>query len=583
VAAALGAAANAHASTFVVTRTDDPAPSACDSDCSLREAVRAVNAGSGGDTIQLAAGRYVLTIGGAGEDTAATGDLDLLKNVTISGAGAGATVIDASGTDRAFDVFTGVIATIGGVTITGGRVDADGGAIRNAGSLTLARDSITGNEALTATLRRGGGIFTTTGLTVTQSTIAGNRAYNGGAVAVMGTAAVTVDDSTIAGNLAGGPGSNGVGGGFVVAAGTTLAIRSSTISGNQSFNGAASGGGIFGISASLENTIVANNLSHEPNQSATRLDNCAVGTLTSNGHNLSDGTDCNLSGNGDRPGVDAKLGALGDHGGGTDTMAPLAGSPAIDAGAGCPPIDQRGLSRPRGSACEIGAYEVAPPVVATTPARAIGLNSVILAGTVDPSLQLTSFRFEFGTTTAYGSTSAVQWASPGASLVASAALTGLKAGTTYHYRIVATNADGTQAGSDMSFTTLDRTPPRLTLLRVSPGIFRAVKGAKILYTLSEAGTVTFKVDRVLTGVRVGRSCVAKTKRRKRGRPCTRYIPTKGTIVQTAKLGTNSLRFDTRRGPGTTRLAAGAYRLDAIPRDLAKNLGKTAVAAFRVRR
>lgn len=69
---ALAAAANVHAATFTVTRLDDPAPGACDSDCSLREAVRAVDAGSGGDTIAVPAGRFRLTIAGAAEDAAAT-------------------------------------------------------------------------------------------------------------------------------------------------------------------------------------------------------------------------------------------------------------------------------------------------------------------------------------------------------------------------------------------------------------------------------------------------------------------------------------------------------------------------------
>jgi CSLREA domain-containing protein len=82
---AFAAAANAHAATFTVTRLDDPAPGACDSDCSLREAVRAANAGSGGVTISIPAGHYLLRIAGPGEDAAATGDLDLTKSVPVVG------------------------------------------------------------------------------------------------------------------------------------------------------------------------------------------------------------------------------------------------------------------------------------------------------------------------------------------------------------------------------------------------------------------------------------------------------------------------------------------------------------------
>lgn len=61
----------------------------------------------------------------------------------------------------------------------------------------------------------------------------------------------------------------------------------------------------------------------------------------------------------DRSGVHARLAPLADNGGPTLTHALLANSPAIDAGdnAACPASDQRGLARPQGAACDIGAYE----------------------------------------------------------------------------------------------------------------------------------------------------------------------------------------------------------------------------------
>src|SRR5213082_3033896 len=99
-AVALATAVDAHSATFTVTRTDDPTPGACDSDCSLREAVLSADAGSGGDTIVLPAGHYRLSIPGTGEDAAAKGDLDLTKNATITGAGARSTTIDALAVDR---------------------------------------------------------------------------------------------------------------------------------------------------------------------------------------------------------------------------------------------------------------------------------------------------------------------------------------------------------------------------------------------------------------------------------------------------------------------------------------------------
>jgi hypothetical protein len=71
---------------------------------SLREAILQVNAGAGGDTIILSAGTYTLSLGPAGDDNGDNGDLDILKSVTITGAGAQSTIIDANGLDRVFHI-----------------------------------------------------------------------------------------------------------------------------------------------------------------------------------------------------------------------------------------------------------------------------------------------------------------------------------------------------------------------------------------------------------------------------------------------------------------------------------------------
>src|SRR5262249_25887047 len=88
--------------------------------------------------------------------------------------------------------------------------------------------------------------------------------------------------------------------------------------------------------------------------------NCSDGAfIVSLGHNLDDGTSCNFAAAGDRVNADAALGALQDNGGFTQTIGLLPGSQAIDAGdaAACPASDQRGVMRPQGGACDIGAYE----------------------------------------------------------------------------------------------------------------------------------------------------------------------------------------------------------------------------------
>src|SRR5207244_12247334 len=176
---------------------------------------------------------------GTGEDAAATGDLDLLKNVTIRGAGARASAIDAQGTDRVFDVQAGVTAHTFDLTLTGGQtILDDGGAINNAGTLGLTRVAIRGNHADLKDNSSGGGINSSGSLTVTDSLIANNGAYNGGGIEAPGTLSVT--NTTVSGNTAGGANSNGDGGGLEFGAGTVTLIND-TIAYNQAFNGLGSG------------------------------------------------------------------------------------------------------------------------------------------------------------------------------------------------------------------------------------------------------------------------------------------------------------------------------------------------------
>jgi CSLREA domain-containing protein len=577
---ALAAAANAHAATFTVTRLDDPAPGACDSDCSLREAVRAANAGSGGDTISIPAGHYRLTIAGPGEDAAATGDLDLAKSVTVAGSGARATVIDAGGGDRVFDVKAGLTASISDVTITGGFVDGNGGGIASAGSLTLVRDTVAGNSALLASNGNGGAIDSAGTLTLSETEISGNAAYNGGGINFGGTLSLT--NSTVSGNTAGGPGSNGNGGGISGSAGATLTATGATIVGNSAFNGLGSGGGISASMATLGGTIVANNVAHESNQSATFADNCSVGTVATQGSNLSDATDCNLVSPSDQQNVPVLLGPLADNGGETSTHAVPAASKALNASAVCPGTDQRGATRRAGVPCDVGAYEVAPPTPGASPATTVTATSAVLEGAAESSVLLTAYRFAWtveGTTA--GGTTALQWVAPKTTAHLSARLTGLAPGTTYRYQLVAVNADGTGSSTPITFTTTpDRTKPVLTLLRVAPGIFRAAKGTTISFTLSEAATTTLRFDRVLPGTRRGKRCVRRTARR-RGRACTRYLPVAGSVAVVGTLGANRTRFDAKVGGRLLR--PSAYRLRATPKDGFGNVGRTVIAAFRVRR
>jgi Ca2+-binding RTX toxin-like protein len=94
------------------------------------------------------------------------------------------------------------------------------------------------------------------------------------------------------------------------------------------------------------------------------------------------------------------------------------------------------------------------PSVATGPLTALGPSSATVTGTVNPVGRETTVWFEYGRTTAYGFRTTARDVGAGtADVPVSIALTGLRAGLRYHYRLVARSAGGTNAGRDSSFAT----------------------------------------------------------------------------------------------------------------------------------
>src|SRR5262249_15200751 len=92
------------------------------------------------------------------------------------------------------------------------------------------------------------------------------------------------------------------------------------------------------------------------------------------------------------------------------------------------------------------------PQAVTGSATSITATTATLNGTVNPSSRDTTWYFEYGTSTSYGTKTATKDAGSGTSNVAvSAPITGLKSGTTYHFRLVATSDAGTARGSDQTF------------------------------------------------------------------------------------------------------------------------------------
>jgi hypothetical protein len=112
----------------------------------------------------------------------------------------------------------------------------------------------------------------------------------------------------------------------------------------------------------------------------------------------------------------------------------------------------------------------ATPTATTDPVGAIGTTAATLPGRVIAGGAETSAHFEYGVTTAYGSSSADQSMGAAQTPVSiSAAISSLQPATTYHYRLVATNANGTTASADRAFTTLPP-PPGVVTLRIRIGI-----------------------------------------------------------------------------------------------------------------
>lgn len=240
---------------------------------SLRGAILAVNNdSSSGHTIQLPAGTYTLTLANSTpateEDVAATGDLDVWKAVTISGAGSATTIIQAgttaaNGIDKIFSInplaaVDGFAASINGVTLRhgrnqitaiapgnniGGAMDFDAGMAGN-GSLTLADVVFTTNS-------------TTNG--------------DGGALALFDGGTVTLTNCVFTNNTAGSNSGAGANGGAIsigYAAGvSSVKLNACTISGNKTAgtSAAGSGGGIFSYNSSptaaleLHGCVVTNN------------------------------------------------------------------------------------------------------------------------------------------------------------------------------------------------------------------------------------------------------------------------------------------------------------------------------------
>jgi CSLREA domain-containing protein len=228
---------------------------------------------------------------------------------------------------------------------------------------TISRVTFDKNEAVGA----GGAVHVASSeVTISGSTFSGNQATgvasgSGGAIWADGTGHLKLVNSTVAGNeaAAGGggifnsnPGGNAGNVSHVELVFATIAFNN----GDSDGLGGDIGGGIMqGMNAEFDDvhgTLIGKNTA------SADLD-CAA-TVTSLGHNLlTDPVGCTgFDRPSDRLTATPKIGALGSHGGPTQTVPLKMGSPAVGAGGKrCPHTDQRGVVRPQGRRCDIGAFE----------------------------------------------------------------------------------------------------------------------------------------------------------------------------------------------------------------------------------
>lgn len=298
--------------------------------CTLRAAIQEANATAGDDVVSLPTGAYTLTLTGAGEDAAATGDLDIAGNLLLKGAGATATLVDGGSHDRILHILGAHVVSITDLTLThgngqGGGIRSDGatlevtnsaivdnnsggdaGGILSSGILTIVASNVSDNNARTDA----GGILNTGTLFVADSTLSLNNAGDA-AGAILSSGALVITGSTFAENNAGAGGGGilhtahttvtgssffnnnaGAGGGAISSAGI-LTVSHSTFSENN----ASLGGGIFdgGGTITVTHSTFAGNSAGSGGGLYTAL-NVAIANSTFSNNSASDGGEIYTSG-----------------------------------------------------------------------------------------------------------------------------------------------------------------------------------------------------------------------------------------------------------------------------------------------
>jgi hypothetical protein len=615
LAAALALAPSAQAAILHVdTDADVPVGNAADctdasaaTPCSIRDALAAAATTMEDDRVDVPTGHYVL--GGTSLHVQGPGA------VTIAGTDAATTTLDGANASRVLEL--DVNTTIEGVTIRDGRVPSQGGGIlANEGNIVVRDSVVESNDAGTGpgeTGQGGGIVVLNTGATLLERTIVrDNRAGSQGGGIWVGPGAdpLTAVDSTITSNHAqpasGGSASGGgvyadgrlaltrvtlsqngatapaiaddagVGGGAVALDGLT--VTDSTVAGNTAtgLNGGVGAGG--GLYVSGTQPAAISGTTFTANAASGTGSVVAGGAIRHFGAALAI-TNSTFSGNS----ATATAGATAARGGGlvsdaavTLTNVTMVGNTAAGNGPGGGNL-VAGLAALRNTLIAGGApancsFTVASSVRSLDTGTTCGLGAGNLSAVANPRL---------GPLATNGGRSQTHALLTGSPAIDAGTRTG--APTTDQRGVRRPQRGGIDIGAfelagppPTGGPHADRIAPVFTAdLTLTRRAFRARRATTVRYSLSEAATVTFRVQRRAAGRRVRGRCVAKTKRNRGRRTCVRYVRVKGSVKQSATAGPNELRFRRRS------LRPARYRLIATAIDTAGNRSAPARVAFRI--
>jgi hypothetical protein len=414
---------------------------------------------------------------------------------------------------------------------------AFGGGIFNGGKLTVIDSTVTGNTASGNNASRGGGIENglTADLTLSNVTLSGNSS-------------TSEENNAGGGDLA----TNSAGGGFTMLLNTIVSAGSATNN---------SGANCFDESSKPPTSLGGN---------IDSLEQCGIGKAA-----------------GDKNNTDPKLTGLANHGGPTDTMALMPGSPAFRALTSCADsFDQRG--QPRASPCSIGAFEPEPPTIGASagPSPAVTGQPVVFTASpadADPTDALSAVTWSFDDgASASGDSVSHTFTTPGFHSGA--------AKVTDPFGFSATAVATVQVSAPGGAPLPGGPPPgsgptaviaRLTGLSESYATFavsaaptpltattaarRHHRGTVFTFTLDRAATVRIAITTMAPGRRVHGRCRLSS-RALRHQPRCQAVVTAGTLMRAAHAGSNRVPFSGRIG--SKALKPGRYTASFTAIDVA---------------